>query len=83
MTNMNNNSLKKAIMQYDFVAKELVLFLDTHPCDIKAIEMHAAVVNKANELKREYAKHCGPITTGDVGNEKSWIWLESPWPWEN
>lgn len=83
MENMNANELMCMIMKYDFAADELVLFLDTHPNDLKALEMHEAVCKKSKNLKEIYTNKFGPITTGDVKSNKTWTWINSPWPWEN
>ena len=56
MENMNANELMCMIMKYDFAADELVLFLDTHPSDLKALEMHEAVCKKSQKLKELYTK---------------------------
>ena len=73
----------KEIMKYDFAANELVLFLDTHPCDLKALEMHEAVVKKSGELKTRYSKYYGPISNINGSCGETWSWLKGPWPWEN
>jgi len=83
MNNLNQNDLMCQIMKYDFAANELVLFLDTHPCDLKALEMHEAVVKKSNRLKEAYVEKFGPITSDDVKSKETWTWINSPWPWEN
>ena len=83
MENLCKSELMCEIMKYDFAADELVLFLDTHPCDLKALEMHETVVKKAKMLKELYAKKFGPITSSDVKCTDSWTWINSPWPWEN
>ena len=47
-------ALLKEVMNYEFVEKELNLFLDTHPTDKKALEMHKAVAQKLKELTDKY-----------------------------
>lgn len=80
---MDRESLMRQVMSYDLVALELVLFLDTHPHDVKALEMHAAVVKKAAELRKQYEEQFGPITSNAVTSTERWTWIDSPWPWEN
>lgn len=86
---MNSNicytkdSLLCEIMKYDFTADELALFLDTHPYDLKALDMRAAVVDKLNKLRILYNNKFGPLTSDDVMCVDKWSWIESPWPWEN
>lgn len=79
----NKNELMKKIMQYEFTANELVLFLDTHPKDMKALEMHEAITDKLKTLKAAYVKNYGPLTANEASGCNSWNWTNSPWPWEN
>ena len=86
MNNINCNDKKQLmnkIMQYEFTANELVLFLDTHPQDMKALEMHEAVSEKLKKLKSAYNKNFGPLTANDASGSNCWSWIENPWPWEN
>ena len=83
MNKLSKNELMCQIMKYDFAANELVLFLDTHPNDLKALEMHEAVVDKANKLKCLYNENFGPLTSSANKSKECWTWIESPWPWEN
>ena len=76
-------SLMCEIMKYEFTADELALFLDTHPCDAKALEMRAAVVTKLCKLKSLYNSNYGPITADSITNTDNWTWHNSPWPWDN
>lgn len=75
-------ALLKEVMNYEFVEKELNLFLDTHPTDKKALEMHKAVAQKLKELTDKYQKTYGPLTSNASMNTERWDWIESPWPWE-
>ncbi len=78
----SREKLMREIMEYDFVEYELVLYLDTHPHDMKALEMHSAITKKCLELHEEYEKRFGPLTTKSVKPKSGWTWIESPWPWE-
>lgn len=86
MNNNNYNSKENLmcdIMKYEFVADELTLFLDTHPNDLKALEMRAAIVTKLDNIKSLYNKNFGPLTADCIRNTDNWSWINSPWPWEN
>ncbi len=80
---MNRNQLLKQIMEYDFVQYELNLFLDTHPNDMKALQMFKRVTETSNKLRKMYEANYGPITASSSLSEHSWQWIESPWPWDN
>ena len=73
---------KKLLMRLSatqFAAWELHLYLDTHPCDTKALEMHKKYSERAKELTEEYEECFGPLThMGGSGLE----WIKDPWPWE-
>lgn len=80
-----NNNHQKMLMdeirQYAFSVKELSLYLDTHPCDQRAIRAHNEYSKKLAELKEMYQEQYGPLTIYyPAGN--SWQWIEGPWPWE-
>ena len=79
----DQKTLMKQIMTYNFVEDELNLFLDTHPTDKKALEMHRAVAIKAKALMEEYQENYGPLTSEASLDVDSWKWIDNPWPWEN
>lgn len=62
-----------------FAAWELHLYLDTHPCDKNALRMHEKHSARAKELKEEFEKKYGPLTT-KTGEGCEWV--KAPWPWE-
>ena len=79
----NREAMLKQLMSYAFAENELALFLDTHPQDLKALEMHKSVAEKLKKLTDEYVQMHGPITTADAMGTDTWQWLEGKWPWEN
>lgn len=78
--NTNREKLLHDIMSLNFAVNDLVLYLDTHPCDKRAICMHNEYSKKAVALIEEYQKLYGPLTVNFTSD--TWDWLESPWPWE-
>ena len=78
-------NLKKKIHAIDFAIHELVLFLDTHPMNRKAMELLKEYRKKRKELIAIYEEKYGPyiVTPADAPANGCWEWLESPWPWEN
>lgn len=78
----DQQTLLRQYMTYHFAALELVLFLDTHPTDKKALEMHKAVAEKAQALMDEYNEKFGPLTASASRDVNTWRWIESPWPWD-
>ncbi|MBP3888597.1 MAG: spore coat protein CotJB [Cellulosilyticum sp.] len=61
---------------------DTVLFLDTHPCDEKALKNYKKYQALLDKAMKEYATYFGPLTINDVKVEKTWTWGEEPWPWE-
>ena len=82
---MNKAELKKKIFSYDFAIHELVLFLDSHPTNKKAMALLDEYRKRRAELVEAYEKRFGEfiITACDVPTTDCWKWLEGPWPWEN
>lgn len=77
--------LKRKINAFDFGIHELVLFLDTHPTNKRAMELLKEYRNQKNEaianFEAKYGKYI--VNTSDVPPSGCWQWLDSPWPWEN
>lgn len=82
---MNRAELKRRIFEMDFAIDELVLFLNSHPTNKKAMELLSEYRNKRRELIRVYEENCGPyiVTHCDAPATGCWEWLKGPWPWEN
>jgi spore coat protein JB len=72
------------IMELEFAAIDLNLFLDTHPDDSCALTDFAAVSQELMKAKSEFEARYGPLMNFGFGlNEgNTWRWIESPWPWE-
>jgi spore coat protein JB len=79
--NNNKEELLKKVMEYKFAINDIVLFLDTHPCDEKALKAHNEFVTEFKKLKAQYEEEYGPLC---VETEiDSWSeWVDSKWPWE-
>lgn len=81
---MNQKQLLKKISEVSFAIDDILLFLDTHPKDEKALCFYEEQSAKRKELVSGYEKLYGPLTKdGSQRNGKqSWQWLEQPFPWE-
>ena len=82
---MSKRELKRRIYELDFAIHELVLFLDTHPTNRKAMELLCEYRKIREELVKVYENRFGTfiVTADDVKPEGCWEWLKGPWPWEN
>ena len=77
------NFLRK-IQEIEFVADELNLYLDTHPCDEDAINDFNCTVDTLKKLKKEYEGYFGSLFNFGWGSfsPTPWRWVMGPWPWE-
>ena len=82
---MNKAELKRKIYSYDFAIHELVLFLDTHPTNKKALMLLEEYRKRRADLVATYEERFGAfiVKPCDVPVTGCWRWLEGPWPWEN
>ncbi len=78
-------SLRKTIYEIDFALHELNLFLDTHPTNMKAMELLKEYRTKRKEAIAIFERQFGPYmnTVCDVPEGQCFKWLKGPWPWEN
>lgn len=72
------------ISEVSFAVDDILLYLDTHPCDQEALAFYRENAKKRNEALKEYAKYYGPLTidTAVDSDSDSWEWVNQPWPWE-
>lgn len=82
---MNDKAtLKRQIYELDFALHELVLFLDSHPTNRRAMELMREYREKRAKLVDAYEQRFGKyiVTVKDVPMSERWEWLDSPWPWD-
>ena len=77
----NREALLRQIMEHDFVAFDLNLYLNTHPTDVEALRRHREAVEASNSRKAQYQQMYGPLTASAADNKNRWTWSENPWPW--
>lgn len=76
---MDKCKLLREISAVEFAAWELHLYLNTHPCDEKALEMKKKYIMRADELRSEYEECYGSLNYR-TGSGKEYV--KNPWPWE-
>lgn len=83
-TNLPKGSLLQKINEISFAVNDIHLFLDTHPCNERAMAFFQEMNEKRNQLLHEYACSYGPLTinTADDNECNTWQWIEQPFPWE-
>lgn len=71
------------VMQYKFALIELNLYLDTNPNDTEMIKLYNKYLDMEKKMCDKYESMYGPLTLGsDYLDKNSWVWKNSPWPWE-
>lgn len=81
-TMMSKEQKMQAVRETGFALIDAGLFLDTHPCDEKALDYFSKYQQMHKEAVRDYENHCGPITISGVNTCDGWTWTDGPWPWE-
>ncbi len=81
---MEREELLKALMELDFIAVDLGLFLNTHPHDAEAIAAYNQVITAADTIRMKYEDAFGPLCSfrSYASEQQHWEWKEQPWPWQ-
>lgn len=80
----SRSQMLQYINEVSFAVNDILLYLDTHPCDCKAMEFYRKNVEKRKAALCDFAKYYGPLTvdTADEAHSENWEWVMQPWPWE-
>ena len=65
-----------------FAIQELALYLDTHPQDCEALELYRTYQTLYHKAMMLYGEKAGPMTHMQPVDDKSYTWMDDPWPWE-
>ena len=66
-----------------FAVDDVKLFLDTHPCNMEALEYFEEFKKQRVQALKEYAKYYGPLTVYTASPcSDNWTWIQEPWPWQ-
>ena len=87
MANTNQAKLLRFIHEVGFALDDATLYLDTHPCDMQAMEYYNNYKKVYKQAVDEYTKFYGPLNIRNVSannscNNNYWTWVNTPWPWE-
>ena len=82
--NQDRSRLLNKINENSFTVNDILLYLDTHPHDQKALSYYQEAVSCRKNLMAEYARTYGPLTVDDDSMDTStvWNWMDQPFPWE-
>ena len=79
---MDREQILCELTALDFMAVDLQLYLNTHPCDNEALKKYNQIVTKADCFRTEYEKAYGPLYSFRSVNNGAWNWIDDPWPWQ-
>ena len=72
--------LMRAIMEADFMATDLKLYLDIHPDDERALELYRDAVRQYKACKATFEDTFYPLTATSAGRNGTWDWLDGNFP---
>ncbi len=75
------NQLLQKVYETGFMMDDVLLYLDTHPHDVQAMEYYQEARKANKEAIAAYEQACGPLMINGVCSD-SWSWINNPWPWE-
>lgn len=78
--NVSCQDLMKAIMEADFMATDLKLYLDIHPDDERALELYRDAVRQYKACKATFEDTFYPLTATSAGRNGTWDWLDGTFP---
>ena len=82
MLNRSDSQLMKQVYETGFMLDDLILYLDTHPCDPGALERYKQAAQDYAKAAAAFEAQCGPLTIEGAKPASYWTWAENPWPWE-
>lgn len=80
--NTDCSQLLQLIYQSGFAMDDVVLYLDTHPCDKDALAYYQYVKELRKNAMDAYSEQCGPLMKDQVNPSNYWNWVNDKWPWE-
>lgn len=80
--NTNCAQLLRSVSEACFYATDLKLYLDTHPDDIRALEMHREACRQLKACTEAFENCCYPLQACSAGDDGEWDWLMGCWPSE-
>lgn len=71
------------LQSIDFVLVDLTLYLDTHPDDTQALAQFQQFQRRKQNMMHQFESQFGPLREfGHSPPGSSWMWSQTPWPWQ-
>lgn len=80
--NMNQAQMLRWIDEVSFAVTDVLLYLDTHPDDVEAINYFNHYNAEREKALALYASQYTPLVLNNVEDCNHWYWVTDPWPWE-
>ena len=81
-SNQSCRQLMDIINQASFAMDDILLYLDTHPCDQAALDYYRHMAGARLNAMNAYQASCGPLLVDQVTSDNYWTWMSGTWPWE-
>ena len=65
-----------------FAIQELALYLDTHRDDTEALDIYRTYQKLYHKAMMLYGEKHGPMSHAQPVEDKTYTWMDDPWPWE-
>lgn len=76
------NPLMMRVYETGFALDDIILYLDTHPTDINAINYYNHMKKLRDEAVYNFETTYGPLLNFQANPNDYWSWADGPWPWE-
>lgn len=79
--NMTEETMLRKVYETGFALDDIILYLDTHPMDMDAMNYYRFMRQANEEAVKAYEQMFGPLMANSVMGD-TWSWIDNPWPWE-
>ncbi len=78
----DREELLRKVQAAEFSAYDLLLYLDTHPCCQRTLDLYKEKCAEAKKLRCEFEEKYGPLTPCSSSSKTPWQWIKNPWVWD-
>ncbi|MEW8974045.1 MAG: spore coat protein CotJB [Tissierellaceae bacterium] len=69
------------IMEVGFAITETSLYLNSHPDDSRALQLHNSNCQRYEQLILDYESRYSPLRNISI-SRYPWAYIDEPWPWD-
>ena len=78
----SQSQLMQSIYETGLSLDDTILYLDTHPNDMAAMDYYRKLRDAYHEQTIQYSRQYGPLYASKVFNCNNFCWATNPMPWE-